>query len=124
MSVFSISTITHRVRNRFSPNKTQNTLCRFALMPIIGFSSILNIKVKIRGQRSPNCDFNFFFYISIARILILYSYVALTTKIDISWSFCRQGQISRSIVKRCPENDKSLGSVTPTIFIVESPNKN
>ena len=95
MSVFSFSTITQYVYSRFSPNKKQNTWCRFRLMLIVGLSSILNIKVTIRGQRSLNCDFFKFFYISIARISILHSYVALTTKIDISLSVF----LSRSTVK-------------------------
>ena len=76
-----------KICSQFSPNKTQNTLCRLTLMPFIGLSSILNIKVTIRGQRSPNCDFFKNFYISIARISVLNSYVVLTTKIDISCSF-------------------------------------
>ena len=64
-------------------------------MPIVGLSAILSVKVRAEGQTSPNCDFFFIFYISKAKISKLHRYIALSTKIDNSWSILS----SRSKVK-------------------------
>ena len=94
-SIFILLTITQKVFTQFSSNKNQNAWCGLALMPIVGLSAILSVKVRTEGQMSPNCDFFFIFYISKAKISKLHRYLARSTKIDNSWSILS----SRSKVK-------------------------
>ena len=50
--IFTFLTITQNFFTLFSSNKNQNAWCVLALMPIVGLSSILSVKVRGQGQKS------------------------------------------------------------------------
>ena len=81
-SIFSFSKITKKILDRFSLNKSPNTQCGLACMPIVFLSLTLKFKAKFS-------IFNSF----TALISKIYRNVVLSTKIDIScknfWSWSK-----------------------------------
>ena len=99
-SIFSFLTITKKIIDRFSPNKSPNTQCGLACMVIVLLSLTLKAKVTVKGHRSPDSE-----KISFSRVLQLESQNStrmqhLVLKLIFHAKILGQGQRSWSKVKK------------------------